>query len=305
MNAATKMKPLPATTAADTPLSCASLDVLPGSSRDQFAAVARRQPVLLDGRDCWSGWDDDVLSVLRRHYGERSLSEMRTLYGLPAQVRRAKWVDPATMGPIYELIAAWTVDDYLAASARGEAPFYLANLALGQFPEIKRRYTPPRIGPRNLVRFSERASAPELFVGSANTQYSHLHVDAVGGSVWCVCLYGEKEWIVFPPGDSEKLRPFREGSLGQLRQSMLDPWDPRSCAEFPVRELHPYRVRLQAGQALFLPPNWWHITRNNGLTVTINERAWSWSTLRYFAPFLWHELKGRALPGTPQPYVLY
>ena len=283
---------------------CASLDVLPLERRRDFTRIARAMPVVIDGRGCWSRWDEDVLDVLERHYGRMKLTELRTLYGSSAQIGMAKWEDEEVLEHVRGQFTSWTVSDYLKAARRDEAAFYLANLALRDFPEIKRRYRSPDIGPRNLVGFSEKANAPELFVGASNTQYSNLHVDGGGGSVWCVCLSGEKEWIVFPPSDSERLCPFRTGDL-QLRHSMLDPWSEESCARYRTTELHPVRVFLKAGQALFLPPNWWHITRNHGLTVTLNERVWWWQTLHYYVRGVFHSKVRQIMPGTPQPYVLY
>ena len=282
-------------------LECASLDVLTNTHRDNFDRVARTQPVLVDARGCWPR-DANVLSLLSFDYGHLKLSDMGTLYGSLAHTERSLGLNPEVSARIRSRLEAWTLSDFLEAAKAGEAEFYLANLALKQFPRIANRYRSPDVGPRNVIP-SERARAPELFVGSANTQYSNLHVDSIGGSVWCVCLEGEKEWVVFPPEDSKFLCAFRLGDL-QLRHSLLDPWNKELCARFPLAQLHPYRVRLQAGQALFLPPNWWHITRNHGLTITINERLWSWSTLRYFIPWFFAELRAR-IPEIQQPYVLY
>ncbi len=284
-------------------LECASVDVLSSTQRDDFDRIARTSPVLVDARACWPR-DANVLSLLTFDYGHLKLNEVRTIYGFVAQLERSQGLNPDTWARVRLLLDSWTISDYVDAASAGDAPFYLANLALAYLPEIAKRYSSPEVGPRNLLRLFERARAPELFVGSSNTRYSNLHVDAMGGSVWCVCLAGEKEWVVFPPEDSKNLCPFRMGDL-QIRHSLLDPWNQDMCARFPLGSLHPYRVRLQPGQALFLPPNWWHVTRNHGLTVTINERLWSWKTLRHIAPALFHELQARVLPGTPQPYVLY
>ncbi len=282
-------------------LPCASIEVLTNTDLDTFERVAKTQPVLVDGRRCWPR-DTSVLSVLADEYGHRKLSEVRTLYGSAAHTERSKGLNAEVHARIAHCLATWTLSDYLEAAKAGEAEFYLANLALQQFPEIVSRYRSPDVGPKNVVPF-EVARAPELFVGSSNTQYSNLHVDSMGGSVWCVCLEGEKEWVVFPPSDSQLLCPFRLGDL-QLRHSLLDPWNKEMCARFLLEELHPYRVRLKPGQALFLPPNWWHVTRNHGLTITINERLWSWSTLHYLVPWFFAELRAK-IPGRQQPYILY
>ena len=275
---------------------------VPMSENLQPGAVPLDRPVLLSGKESWRDWRIDIVDLLREFYGNERIAKFRTLYGAALQVprqllgRHAKLID--------EISNTWTLSRYLDAARDQDLPVYLANLALADLPEVSKYYERCTQMGGNLLRWFERAAAPELFIGAHNTQYGGLHVDSAGGSVWCLGLAGEKEWVVFPPSDSDALMPHRDGD-GQLRHSFLNPWNAATWPLYSTRRLHPYRVFVRAGQALYLPPNWWHITKNHGLTITINERMWRWGTVPYVVRWFWHELCGKLLPGTRQPFVLY
>ena len=280
-------------------MDCSSLQRYEGPEEGLAAADL---PVLLSGKSSWKDWQVDIVDLLRKFYGDRRISEFRTVYGSALQIPRQLRARHAKL--LDEILSAWTLSRYLDAAREEDLPVYLANLALLDLPEVNKYYERCTKMGANLLRHVEKAAAPELFVGARNTQYGGLHVDAAGGSVWCLCLAGKKEWVVFPPSDSEDLMPHRCGDR-QLRHSFLNPWNAAACSQYSMERLHPYRVVLRVGEALFLPPNWWHITRNHGLTITINERMWGWKTLPYLVRWFWYMASGKLLPGTRQPFVLY
>jgi hypothetical protein len=289
----------PMNTSAQIYLECSSLQPFDGPDAD---LVAGDLPLLLSGKSSWKDWEINIVDLLREFYGNRRISGFRTLYGSVVQTPRRLHARYAKL--VDEILSTWTLSQYLDTAQEKELPVYLANLALRDLPEVYKYYEQCTKLGGNLLRRIERASAPELFIGANNTQYGGLHVDAGGGSVWCVCLTGAKEWVVFPPSDSEELKPHRSGD-SQLRHSFLNPWNEATCSQYSTERLHPYRVFLRAGEALYLPPNWWHITRNHALTITINERMWQWKTVALLVRWFWYVAWGKVLPGTRQPFVLY
>lgn len=285
------------------PLIFESVDVVQSVTTATLALKKRNPgPLLVDAQAFWGEWDEDALSLLDAAHGDVPLRSLRTLYGeiLQVPIRRYR----ADQTSLADFIDEWTVGDYLRRARAGETAAYLANVALSDLPSIAAHYRPPTLAGRNLLRWNEQVTAPEAFIGPAHTQYGILHVDGRGGAIWCTCLAGAKEWVVFPPTDADLLLPHRGVGESQLRRSFLDPWLERTWSLYSVEQLHPRRVIVRAGQALYLPPGWWHIARNTEMTFTINERTWSWGAVPSLLKSWWFDAKNRVLPGTRQPYVL-
>ena len=89
-----------------------------------------------------------------------------------------------------------------------------------------------------------------------------------------VQLQGEKEFVLLPPSDAPYLYtiPGREFPF-QLRNSRVRYADIENHERFPLlKSASPRRVVLRAGQALFLPADWWHTTRNISDSVSYSVR---------------------------------
>ncbi|CAK9085360.1 unnamed protein product [Durusdinium trenchii] len=76
---------------------------------------------------------------------------------------------------------------------------------------------------------------------------SRFHVDAFGTGAWSATLCGAKRWALYPPGR----RP----------PGLLDMGPGRFAAPAPIFWFS------EAGDLLYIPPNWWHSVLN--LTVTV------------------------------------
>ncbi|CAE7219592.1 hif1an, partial [Symbiodinium sp. CCMP2456] len=93
-----------------------------------------------------------------------------------------------------------------------------------------------------------------LFAGLGGTLY-HCHYDLQPNLH--VQLTGRKRFILFPPEDWRHLYPFPvHHDLD--RRSMVD-LDAPDCDRFPGwQNAKGYMVELEPGEALYIPPYWWH-----------------------------------------------
>lgn len=75
---------------------------------------------------------------------------------------------------------------------------------------------------------------------------------------WSVNVYGRKKWILFPPGEEDKLKD----KPNQL-QLLFDP-------EINVDVKH-YVIIQEQGDAIFVPSGWYHQVENQLDTISINH----------------------------------
>jgi lysine-specific demethylase 8/hypoxia-inducible factor 1-alpha inhibitor (HIF hydroxylase) len=103
-----------------------------------------------------------------------------------------------------------------------------------------------------------------------------LHFDTADGTL--IQLYGSKHLTLFPPSQSRNLYPFRFFGGG------LPPWFSQVYVNNPDLEAFPQlaralpeqiSVKLNPGEALFIPANWWHeVTALGSSYVCSLNRFW-------------------------------
>ncbi len=77
-----------------------------------------------------------------------------------------------------------------------------------------------------------------------------------------VQVFGSKAIRLFPPNCKDKLRPHKEGSL-LFNTSQLDVEDDRLFDKVPeMQEVDCIDLILRKGEALYMPPKWWHYVRS-------------------------------------------
>lgn len=97
-------------------------------------------------------------------------------------------------------------------------------------------------------------ASAHLFVGSAATLY-HCHYDL--NPNLHVQLVGRKRFIVFPPEQWPCLKPYGvHHDMDRRAQVDLDAPDGATCPQW--HEARGMIVELEPGDALYLPPLWWH-----------------------------------------------
>jgi jumonji domain-containing protein 7 len=82
-------------------------------------------------------------------------------------------------------------------------------------------------------------------------------------------LYGNKEFTLFAPADSEHLYPYHHDSATS-HLSYVDLDEPRLDKYPNFARATADRFTMQPGELLFLPAFWWHHVRASGVAVSVN-----------------------------------
>lgn len=227
------------------------------------------QPHVFSCSDLWQH-DEPLLRVMSKAYGNRKLNSFGGSYGWSVRYRQEE---------DYSAIHIDTLGEYLAAFESGDIKLpYLRHLSVNRaMPELRRHIKHPQEFGTNWVShpWLDRLSGPEIFIGQQGTMFGNVHQDQVNVHVGFVQLQGEKEFVVFPPEDSPYLEVFEGREFPyQLRNSRVRYADLKNYSKFPLlRKAHPHYIRLRAGQALFLPADWWHTTCNLSDSVSYSVRV--------------------------------
>ena len=117
--------------------------------------------------------------------------------------------------------------------------------------------------------YPERNGTESTFwLGTAGA-HTPCHYDTYGCNL-VAQLSGRKRWILYPPEDTDFLKPTRvpyeESSV--YSQINFEKW----IGTVPdIEGTHPHVVELFPGDVLFVPRHWWHHVRNEELSVSINS----------------------------------
>ncbi len=237
------------------------------------------RPLIFSCADLWQR-DVPLLDTLREYYGQRPLDSFGGSYGWSVRYRQVE---------DYEAINIHTLGEYLDAFANGGIRLpYLRHLSVNRaMPELRAHIRQPAQFRPNWVDhpWLDRFSGPEFFIGQAGTSFGHVHQDQVCVHVGFVQLQGEKEFVLFPPGDAPYLETFNGREFPyQLRNSRVRYADLDDHQRFPLlKRARMQRVTLKAGDALLLPADWWHTTYNLtdsvSYSVRIINRTNAWRSL--------------------------
>ena len=239
-----------------------------GCPRKRRAAMPLDRPVLFNYEHLWRH-SQPLLDFMAARYGDRQLDELGGSYGWPVRYRQVE---------DYAKLNVDTLADYIAAFKQGGTKLpYLRHLSLNRaMPLLRKHIADPREFGPNWVSapWLDRLGGPELFIGQAGTVFGNIHQDQVGVHVGFVQLQGEKEIVVFPPEDGRYLYRIQGAQFPfELRNSRLRLDNINNHEKFPLaRHASPRRIVLRAGQAMFLPSDWWHTTRNLSDSVSYNIR---------------------------------
>lgn len=107
----------------------------------------------------------------------------------------------------------------------------------------------------NISRSTIQAQYIKIILLNSRTP---LHADVYSSYSWSVNVVGRKKWILFPPGEEEKLKD----SLGNL--PLL--FDSTTCSEVIF-----FEIIQEKGDAIFVPSGWYHQVTNLEDTISINH----------------------------------
>jgi len=129
----------------------------------------------------------------------------------------------------------------------------------------------PDLAPENEYAFPMRYCSPlmpkrfrrpdgylKLLIGGVGGKFPIMHYDSDNAHAVITEIYGEKEFVLFPPEDSDYVYPHATSpSTSQIDD--LDNVDLDRFPDFP--KATQYRVVIQPGECIFVPSRWWHAAR--------------------------------------------
>lgn len=227
------------------------------------------EPFVFDAGCLWQH-ERPLLEVLATLYGDLPLAALVGSYG---------WVLKYDQQAKARALGIGTLGDYLALFGRappGTLP-YLTHLSVNRLlPALRPWFAQPREFRPNWVSspWLDRLGGPEIFLGPKGSGFAPIHVDHAAVHVGFWQIAGVKEFLLYPPSDGRYLYRYRGAQFPyQLRNSRVHTANARDYGKFPLlRQAHPRRVVLRAGQGLFLPANWWHGTINREDSVSYSIR---------------------------------
>lgn len=214
--------------------------------------------------------DRPLLDVLTEEYGPVPLRELAGTYGWCirySQQHKSDSLGIETLGELLELFRQGS-----------DLPLpYLMHLSVHRnLPRLRRYFVdPPQFRPNWVAApWADRIGGPELFIGQQGTGFGPIHIDHVAVHVGFYQLAGEKRFLLFPPEDGQYLYRYPGAEFPwQLRNSRVHGFDADIHERYPLlRHSHPREITLRAGEALFLPANWWHTTLNVTDSVSYSVR---------------------------------
>ncbi|MEH2366781.1 cupin-like domain-containing protein [Nostoc sp.] len=193
-----------------------------------------------------------------------------------------------------EIEGLMTIADYIDYINIGDSDrrFYLANWFISDHPQLLDDYKEPIYFPNWLQRLPRKLlkkyelENPELFIGHKDTSIG-LHKDPNNGSAWLGMIRGRKQIVLFTP-DQEEL----------LYSGKVNVFNP-NLEKFPLyAKTNSIEVILEAGEILYIPPNWWHHVRNLENTIAVGSLLLNeWNSELFFQSITEkNSIKGHLLP---------
>lgn len=172
--------------------------------------------------------------------------------------------------PLGELI-----DAAVASSAESPGPYLHQLIVHRDMPELLADLTPGNTYafPR---RFSSRLMMPgrcrrpdgylKLLIGGPGGKFPFMHFDVDNSNALITEIYGDKEFVLFPPEDTSRIYP----KQGRPNVSEIeDPVNP-DLEKFPLfASATPYRSVLRPGETIFIPAGWWHSARVVSMSISV------------------------------------
>lgn len=115
----------------------------------------------------------------------------------------------------------------------------------------------------------QRNAFLELLIAGQGTKFPILHFDYWHLHAFIMQVYGEKEFTLFSPVQTEYLYPVDTSSNRSLIPDIHQP----DLEQFPLfAKATPIKVIVKPGETIFVPSGWWHTTRmlTPSIAVTMN-----------------------------------
>jgi histone arginine demethylase JMJD6 len=123
---------------------------------------------------------------------------------------------------------------------------------------------------------------PELFIGAPGRGTPLLHYDVGWEHTFITQIIGDKEFYLFAPDQGQFLYP---NELQSNQSNILDLPDP-DVQKFPLfANAEMKHVTLRAGETLFIPCGWWHMSHLLMPSVSISMNSVSAVNWRRFCDY--------------------
>jgi histone arginine demethylase JMJD6 len=144
------------------------------------------------------------------------------------------------------------------------------------------------------VGWPRLADCVEFYLGGRGTRFSTLHFDNFYLHAFITQVYGEKEFLLVPPSDTERV--YAGGPLPSGHQSKTmrvdsdvayystidDVFDP-DLTRFPrFAEAVQARAVVSAPATVFIPAGWWHATRMTTPSIAVSTNSLNADNLAQF-----------------------
>ncbi|CAK4080965.1 unnamed protein product [Aphanomyces euteiches] len=186
-------------------------------------------------------------------------------------------------------IIPWTIETYMAGLEETPPPKrYMKDWHFTRdFPNDSIYITPRFFTDDWLNWWWDRKGGDDyrfVYLGPKGS-FTPLHHDVLQSYSWSINIAGQKEWILFPPSETWKLK----NRFGRTPSGSIKTCDP---AEFPhAASAQRLTIVQDIGTALFVPSGWFHQVTNLTETLSINHNWFNAYTLRLIWVFFQQELQ--------------
>jgi len=238
-----------------------------GMSYDEFAKdhLYANYPVVIgDACKDWPAKDKFTPDFFRQRYGDRAVTVRDKDYNF---------------GKFLDLLESST--------EQNPAP-YPCKLQIDRdypelIPELSPKFSfclPDRTHYKLLPEgFIGGADTLEIFFGSPGGQFPYMHYDYMCLHAYITQLYGEKEFTVIPPSQTEYVYPDPQNPWVSLIDDQVNP----DLKKFPLwSKATPLKFTCGPGETLFIPCGWWHTAKSKTVTISVALDALNKSNWKQF-----------------------
>ena len=166
------------------------------------------------------------------------------------------------------------IDQAEASTVDKPGPYMYRLFLHEHLPEVL-----PDLSPQCSYSFPRRYASPlmpeywrrpdgyqKLLIGGAGGRFPVTHFDSENAHATITEIYGDKEFILFPPSES----PYMYPSPRQPNHSLISDPLKGDPARFPLfAKAKPYRTILRPGYMVFVPCGWWHTARALNMSISV------------------------------------
>jgi cupin-like protein len=195
------------------------------------------------------------------------------------------------------------IDGILASTHALPGPYMYRLFIHEHLPEIL-----ADLQPQNEYAFPRRFASPlmrtfwrrpdgylKLLIGGIGGRFPVLHYDGENAHATVTEIYGDKEFVMYPPSDGAYLYP--DPALPN-KSRVIDP-HVIDLERFPLQaKATQYRAVLEPGDMVFIPCKWWHTARALSPSISVGLNILDASNWDGFVADITRPL---ALPLQPSP----